>query len=78
MGGLTLDDAELQEITGGYQRPADQLRFLHERGFFRATLHRGRVLLERSHYDAVTRGQLGGAQQQRRPMLKSQRQKATA
>lgn len=76
-GGLTFDDDELQEITGGYVRPADQLRFLLSRGFFRATLHRGRVLLERSHYDAVTRGQITDAQP-RRPMRKSERQKATA
>lgn len=52
MSALTFDDEELQEITGGYVRAADQLRFLLSRGFHRAVLHRGRVLLERSHYDA--------------------------
>lgn len=53
MPALTLDEDELREVTGGYVRPSDQLRFLLSRGFFRATIHRGRVLLERSHYDAV-------------------------
>jgi hypothetical protein len=72
--GLTLDDTELLELTG-YRRPSDQLRFLLERGFHRATIHRGRVLLERTHYDAVTRGQMGPAEQ-RRPVRRSERQKA--
>lgn len=74
---LTLEPDELREITGGYARPADQLRVLHSRGFFRAAILRGQLVLERSHYDAVTRAQLGEAQS-KRPMLKSQRQKATA
>lgn len=77
MPSLTLDDTELQEITGGYVRPSDQLRFLLSRGFHRAVIHRGRVLLERSHYDAVTRGQIADAQP-RRPMRRSERQRATA
>lgn len=53
---LTLTDAELREITGGYKRPADQLAFLRARGFERATLHRGRVLLTRAHFEAVEAG----------------------
>ena len=69
---------ELEEITGGYTRQADQLRVLLERGFFRAAILHGHLVLERSHYDAVTRAQLGDQQQSKRPMLKSQRQKATA
>lgn len=73
---LTLSDAELREITGGYTRQADQLRVLHDRGFFRAAILRGQLVLERSHYDAVTRAQLG-EQPAKRPMLTSQRQKAT-
>lgn len=73
---LTLSDAELREITGGYTRQADQLRVLHDRGFFRAAILRGQLVLERSHYDAVTRAQIG-EQPARRPMLTSQRQKAT-
>lgn len=74
---LTLSPDELREITGGYTRPADQLRVLRERGFHRATILRGHLVLERSHYDAVTRAQLGPAPAGR-PMLKSQRAKATA
>lgn len=75
--GLTLDAAELEEITGGYTRQADQLRVLHDRGFYRAAILRGHLVLERTHYDAVTRAQLG-EQPTKRPMLKSQRQKAAA
>lgn len=61
-GSLNLTEAEIVEITGGYVRPADQLKALHARGFVRAWRHsdgRGPVILERSHYDAVTRGQFG-------------------
>jgi hypothetical protein len=75
--GLVLEPEELKDITGGYERQADQLRVLHSRGFFRAAILRGHLVLERSHYDAVTRAQLGD-QPGKRPMLKSQRQKATA
>jgi hypothetical protein len=74
---LTLCGDELRDLTGGYVRPADQLRVLHQRGFFRAAILRGQVVLERSHYDAVTRAHLGDTPG-KRPMLKSQRQKATA
>jgi hypothetical protein len=74
---LVMTDAELRVITGGYVRAANQLKVLHSRGFFRAAILRGRLILERSHYDAVTRAQLGEAPA-RRPMLKSQRQKAHA
>lgn len=75
---IVLGEAELVRITGGYTRQADQLRVLLERGFFRAAILHGHLVLERSHYDAVTRAQLGDPQQSKRPMLKSQRQKATA
>lgn len=77
MSTLTLDDAELVEITGGYTRAADQLRVLHDRGFYRAALIRGRVLLERSHYDAVTRTlPEDAAGTARRPRRKSERMEA--
>lgn len=59
---LNLSPEELVEASGGYRRPADQLRALHERGFTRAFRRAGGlgpVILERSHYDAVTRGQFG-------------------
>ena len=49
-----------------------------EAGIYGKELLHGHLVLERSHYDAVTRAQLGDQQQSKRPMLKSQRQKATA
>ena len=73
--GHTFTDAELAEISGGYQRPADQLRVLHSRGFWRAAILKGRLVLERSHYDAVTRGQTPEAS---RPKVKPPRVKAPA
>lgn len=58
---LNLAEWEVREAAAGYKRPADQLRELHQRGFVRA--HRagpsGKVVLERAHYEAVTRGQFG-------------------
>jgi hypothetical protein len=58
---LNLGPAELVEASGGYRRPADQLKALHERGFVRAFRRSGAgpVILERAHYDAVVRGQFG-------------------
>lgn len=75
--GLTFTEDELREITGGYTRQADQLRVLLDRGFFRAAILHGNLVLERSHYDAVTRAQLGAIAAPR-PRLRSQRLKATA
>lgn len=59
--GLNLTPEEVQEAAGGYQRPADQLRELHARGFTRATRSKisGKVVLERGHYLAVIAGQFG-------------------
>lgn len=54
-GGLLLSMAELRELTGGLALPRCQLRVLRERGFHRARLERGRLVLERAHYDAVCR-----------------------
>ena len=73
---LTLSPDELREITGSYARPADQLRVLLDRGFYRAAMIRGHLVLERSHSDAVTRAQAGEVAGTRRPMRKSERQKA--
>jgi hypothetical protein len=73
---LTLAPDELREITGGYTRAADQLRVLRDRGFYRAAIIRGILVLERSHYDAVTRMQAGEVAGTRRPLRKSERQKA--
>lgn len=59
---LNLDAQELVDASGGYVRPADQLKALHARGFtlaFRG-MH-GKVVLPRAHYEAVLRGQYGGA-----------------
>ena len=55
MIGLTLTPDELYEITR-YKRQADQLKYLHKRGFHRAVIQRGQVLLERAHYEAVCAG----------------------
>lgn len=53
---LVLQDNELVEITG-YQKATKQLQVLHRRGFHRAFISRaGKVVLERAHYEAVTRG----------------------
>jgi hypothetical protein len=73
--GLTFSADELREITGGYTRPADQLRVLKDRGFYRAAILKGNLILERSHYDQVTRAALGDLPG-KRPMLKSMRQRA--
>lgn len=58
----TLSDSELMAITG-YQRPACQLRELHRQGFWRARRSKltGKVILERTHYDAVCRGETSSA-----------------
>ncbi len=53
---LSLAPAELQEITGGLVQPKRQLDELLARGFWRARLVRGKVLLERAHYEAVCAG----------------------
>lgn len=50
-----LTAGEVAELTG-YKRQADQLKCLHARGFYRATIHRGRLILERAHYEAACTG----------------------
>lgn len=50
---------QIERMTG-YVMPCKQLEVLHQRGFVRAYRNRkGEVILEQSHYDAVTRGQFG-------------------
>ncbi len=71
--GLTLGLDELVEVTGGYTRQADQLRVLRSRGFSSPEIIKGRLVLERSHYDAVTRGP---AVEASRPRIKPPRVKA--
>lgn len=58
---ICMSAAELKSITGGYSRQADQLRVLHSRGFYRAAILKGRLVLERSHYVAVASGQTAEA-----------------
>lgn len=58
---LVLQETEITELTG-YQIATKQLQVLHRRGFFRAFISRaGKVVLERSHYEAVTRGEVSTA-----------------
>jgi hypothetical protein len=54
---ITLSPAEIESLTG-YEQPCKQLETLRRRGFYRAYIARkGGVVLERTHYEAVTRGQ---------------------
>lgn len=52
---VVLSVGEIEELTH-YKRSADQLRELHERGFSRAYVRAGVVVLERPHFEAVCRG----------------------
>ena len=53
---VTLDKDELEALTG-YQVSSKQLDVLRRRGFHRAYINRnGKVVLERTHYEAVSRG----------------------
>lgn len=53
---IVLSEEELARVTG-YRRAAEQVAELHSQGFSRARRDRlGRVVLERTHYEAVTRG----------------------
>lgn len=55
--GIRLSPEELEAITG-YTLATKQLRVLRDRGFTRAFINRkGEVVLERTHYEAVTKGQ---------------------
>ena len=51
---LVLSPSELAELTG-YEQPCRQLDVLHKRGFSRAFIGRKGVILERVHYEAVSR-----------------------
>lgn len=71
---LCLSREEISELTAGLLLPRCQLKRLHERGFVRARLERGRVILERAHYDAVCRGEFAadaGKRDTPRPQLRS-------
>jgi hypothetical protein len=72
LAAATLSPEEIFGLTG-YKRPADQLRELHDQGFYRARLAKttGDVILERPHYDAVSAGLQPGAQAAHRPQVRS-------
>lgn len=54
-----LTSQEIEAMTG-FKIATRQLAVLRERGFHRAFVNRaGLVVLERAHYDAVCRGQMG-------------------
>lgn len=65
---IVLSADELHALTG-YEQPTKQLRVLHARGFTRAFIGRRGVVLERSHYEAVTRGEQPSAQPAKRANL---------
>jgi hypothetical protein len=57
MSGITLSREEIEALTG-YELATKQLNVLHARGFLRAFINRrGEVVLERTHYEAVTKGE---------------------
>jgi hypothetical protein len=53
---ILLSEWEIAALTGNLQKPRCQVNLLQKRGFARARLERGRVVLERAHYEAVCRG----------------------
>jgi hypothetical protein len=68
----TLTEEEIIDASGGYVRPAEQIRELHRRGFwraFRSTLN-GRVVLERPHFDEVSRGGTSAPVEKQGPKLR--------
>jgi hypothetical protein len=55
---ITLQPDELEQLTG-FEQATKQLNVLHRRGFTRAFIGRHGLVLERAHYEAVCRGQIG-------------------
>jgi hypothetical protein len=53
---IVLSTEEIEALTG-YKLATMQLERLRKDGFYRARIGRRGVILERSHYDAVTRGE---------------------
>lgn len=68
---LTLAPDELQALTG-YRQHAAQLAELHRLGYWRARRSRvtGAVILERTHYEAVSRGEDAQPAAKRAPQLR--------
>ncbi|MBA4343879.1 MAG: hypothetical protein C0423_17215 [Methylibium sp.] len=62
---ITLTPDEIADLTR-YRRASAQLRELHARGFARAYIRAGQVVLERPHFEAVCRGEV----QRERPRVK--------
>lgn len=62
---ILLSDAEIAELTGHLQKPRCQVNLLQKRGFERARVERGKVILERAHYEAVCRGEFARPAQKR-------------
>lgn len=58
MNSVTLSKDELIKLTG-YRYPCKQLEILHKRGFNRAYMSRHGVVLERAHFEAVCKGEVG-------------------
>lgn len=53
MSSIKLTPEEIVDLTG-YRVPTKQLALLHRRGFHRAYIGRDGVVLERTHYEAVS------------------------
>lgn len=63
MTSIALTQEEVEAITG-YKNATKQLSVLKNRGFVRAYINRrGEVVLERSHYEAVTRCEITNSNQ---------------
>ena len=75
MSELTLSPEEIERLSGGYKRPAEQLRELKKLGFYRARRGAvtGEVILERAHVEAVAAGAVAapGDQARNRPKLRA-------
>jgi len=72
MSGLLLTDEEITTLAGGLTQPQRQLEELRRQGFWRVRLSRAhRVILERSHYEAVCAGAVapGTSPPRERPKL---------
>lgn len=70
--GIILSEEELVRITD-YKPPHLQLKVLHDMGFHRARRSKrtGRIILERTHYEAVTAGRAQAKEPQLRPSLRA-------
>lgn len=63
MTSIALSQTDIEVITG-YKNATKQLSVLRNRGFTRAYINRrGEVILERSHYEAVSRCEVSGGTQ---------------